>query len=103
MRRVDWEPASDDRSGVRRDKATPRSLPGMAWRYRQYAKEQTAEDQGRYQSAENEARLRRWGLWRRSAASAAVGRRDWEKRQAAIADGGVDSDSGMRLPVHYPS
>ena len=47
-------------------------VAGMAWWYREYAKEQTAEDQGRYESAENEARLRRWGLGR-SAASAAVG------------------------------
>jgi endonuclease YncB( thermonuclease family) len=38
-------------------------LAGMAWWYREYAKEQTPEDQGRYESAEDEARLRKWGLW----------------------------------------
>jgi endonuclease YncB( thermonuclease family) len=38
-------------------------LAGLAWWYRAYAKEQTAEDQGRYESAEQEARLRKWGLW----------------------------------------
>jgi endonuclease YncB( thermonuclease family) len=37
-------------------------LAGLAWWYRAYAKEQTADDQGRYESAEREARLRKWGL-----------------------------------------
>lgn len=36
---------------------------GMAWWYRRYADEQTSEDRGRYESAENEARLRKRGLW----------------------------------------
>ena len=35
---------------------------GMAWWYRAYAKEQSAEDRGRYESEENEARLRKRGL-----------------------------------------
>ena len=39
-------------------------LAGLAWWYRQYAKEQTPDDRGRYESAEQEARLRRIGLWR---------------------------------------
>ena len=38
-------------------------LMGLAWWYRQYAKEQSAEAQGRYESAEHEARLRKHGLW----------------------------------------
>lgn len=38
-------------------------LAGMAWWYRYYAKEQSPEDRGRYESAENEARKRQWGLW----------------------------------------
>ena len=38
-------------------------LAGMAWWYRYYAKEQSEEDQGRYESAEDEARLRKQGLW----------------------------------------
>jgi endonuclease YncB( thermonuclease family) len=37
-------------------------LAGMAWWYRYYAKEQSPEDRGRYESAEDEARKRRWGL-----------------------------------------
>ena len=36
---------------------------GLAWWYRAYAKEQSEEDQGRYESEENEARLRKRGLW----------------------------------------
>lgn len=38
-------------------------LAGMAWWYRYYANEQSEEDQGRYESAEDEARARKWGLW----------------------------------------
>ena len=38
-------------------------LAGMAWWYRYYAKEQSPEDQGRYESAEDEAKARGWGLW----------------------------------------
>ena len=36
---------------------------GLAWWYRAYAKEQSPEDRGRYESEENEARLRKRGLW----------------------------------------
>jgi len=38
-------------------------LAGMAWWYRYYAKEQSPEDQGRYESAEVEAKARKFGLW----------------------------------------
>lgn len=38
-------------------------LAGMAWWYRYYAKEQSPEDRGRYESAEEEARARKRGLW----------------------------------------
>lgn len=37
---------------------------GMAWWYRKYAKEQSPEDQGRYEFEEAEAKARRIGLWR---------------------------------------
>jgi len=36
---------------------------GLAWWYRAYAREQSPEDRGRYESAENEARLQKRGLW----------------------------------------
>ena len=38
-------------------------LAGMAWWYRSYAKEQSPQDRGRYESAEDEAKARKWGLW----------------------------------------
>jgi len=37
---------------------------GRAWWFRKYAAEQTPEDRRRYESAEQEARGRRLGLWR---------------------------------------
>ena len=37
---------------------------GMAWWYRHYAREQSAEDAGAYEFAEQEARARHTGLWR---------------------------------------
>jgi len=51
------------RCGKTLDVGLAQITDGMAWWYRRYADEQTAEDRGRYESAENEARLRRWGLW----------------------------------------
>ena len=36
---------------------------GMAWWYRHYQKDQPPEDRGRYESAEDEAKARRIGLW----------------------------------------
>ena len=35
----------------------------MAWWYSYYAKQQSAEDRGRYESAEDEANARDRGLW----------------------------------------
>jgi endonuclease YncB( thermonuclease family) len=37
---------------------------GLAWHYKQYAKEQPQEEQGQYAFAEEEARSKRVGLWR---------------------------------------
>jgi endonuclease YncB( thermonuclease family) len=36
---------------------------GLAWWYRKYAKEQSAEDRGAYEFSEQEARAKRVGLW----------------------------------------
>jgi endonuclease YncB( thermonuclease family) len=36
---------------------------GLAWHYRQYQNEQSAEERSRYALAEQEARARREGLW----------------------------------------
>jgi endonuclease YncB( thermonuclease family) len=38
-------------------------LAGMAWWYQDYARDQSAEDRGRYESAVSEARKRKLGLW----------------------------------------
>lgn len=51
-------------------------LAGMAWWYRYYAKEQPPEDRGRYESAEDEARARGWGLW---ADPGPINPYDWRK------------------------
>ena len=53
-------------------------LAGMAWWYRYYAKEQSPEDRGRYESAEDEAKARGWGLW---ADPAPINPYDWRKGQ----------------------
>ena len=37
---------------------------GRAWSFRRYADEQTPEDRARYESAEQEAREKKLGLWR---------------------------------------
>ena len=58
------EPSDCPRCGKTLDVGLAQITDGMAWWYRYYAKEQTPEDRGRYESAENEARLRKRGLWR---------------------------------------
>jgi endonuclease YncB( thermonuclease family) len=49
---------------------------GYAWWFRRYANEQSVEDRGRYESEENEARLRKRGLWQDAKAIP-----PWEWRQ----------------------
>jgi endonuclease YncB( thermonuclease family) len=39
------------------------STAGMGWWYRKYANEQSPEDQGRYEFAEQEAKAKKAGLW----------------------------------------
>jgi len=57
------QPANCPRCSLTLDANHAQILAGMAWWYRKYANDQTPEDRGRYESAEEEARLRRWGLW----------------------------------------
>lgn len=57
------QPADCPRCGMTLDTSHAQLLAGMAWWYRYYAKEQSPEDRGRYESAEDEARARRRGLW----------------------------------------
>jgi len=57
------QPADCPNCGKTLDANHAQLLAGMAWCYRYYAKEQSPEDQGRYESSEDEARARKWGLW----------------------------------------
>lgn len=61
------QPSDCPTCGKTLDAGHAQVISGLAWWYRAYAKEQSAEDQGRYESAEDEARLRKWGLWRDAA------------------------------------
>src|SRR6185436_13829857 len=59
-----WVQPSDCPScGKTLDVGHAQVIAGMAWWYREYANEQTPDDRGRDESAEDEARLRKWGLW----------------------------------------
>ena len=57
------QPADCPSCGKTLDANHAQLLAGMAWWYRYYAKTQPPEDRGRYESAEEEARARGWGLW----------------------------------------
>lgn len=50
---------------------------GMAWWYRAYSREQTAQERGQYEFAETEAKAKRVGLWRDAEPVA-----PWEWRKA---------------------
>jgi endonuclease YncB( thermonuclease family) len=52
---------------------------GRAWWFRQHADEQSPEDRGRYEFAEQEARARKAGLWRDGTA---VPPWEWRERRA---------------------
>jgi endonuclease YncB( thermonuclease family) len=58
-------------------------IAGMAWWFRKYIQEQTLEDRSRYESADNEARLRKRGLWSDPAPIPPWEwrRQEWEKRE----------------------
>lgn len=72
-----WVQPSDCAScGKTLDANHAQILAGMAWWYRYYAKEQSPEDRGRYESAEDEAKARTRGLWRDSNP---VNPYDWRK------------------------
>ena len=57
------QPSDCPNCGKTLDANQAQLLAGMAWWYRYYAKEQSPEDRGRYESAEDEAKARKWGLW----------------------------------------
>jgi endonuclease YncB( thermonuclease family) len=72
-----WVQPSDCAScGKTLDVGHAQIIGGMAWWYREYAKEQTPEDRGRYESAEVEAKARKFGLWGDTSSTA-----PWEWRK----------------------
>jgi endonuclease YncB( thermonuclease family) len=79
------QPGDCPNCGLTLDIGHAQVIAGLAWWYREYAREQTLEDRGRYESSENEARLRRWGLWSDPLPVPPWEwrRREWEKRQPA--------------------
>ena len=72
------QPADCSSCGKTLDANHAQLLAGMAWWYRYYAKQQSPEDRGRYESAEDEAKARGWGLW---AEASPVNPYDWRNRQ----------------------
>ena len=57
------QPLDCPRCGKTLDVGLAQISVGLAWWFRRYADDQAAEDRGRYQSEEEEARLRKRGLW----------------------------------------
>ena len=57
------QPADCPNCGKTLDVNLAQLTVGLAWWYRRYAKEQSAEDRGRYEFAEYEAKAKRVGLW----------------------------------------
>jgi endonuclease YncB( thermonuclease family) len=57
------QPLDCPRCGKTLDVGLAQISVGMAWWYRRYADEQSPEDRGRYASEEEDARLRKRGLW----------------------------------------
>ena len=95
MKDVDLDCIKTDRYGrsVCKVMVTPTSAPrgprtldaglamvmvGMAWWYRGYSREQTAQERGQYEFAETEAKAKRVGLWRDAEP---VPPWDWRKAQ----------------------
>jgi len=58
------QPPDCPRCGLTLDVSQAQLAAGMAWWYRKYAKEQSPEARARYEFEEDEARVRRVGLWR---------------------------------------
>ena len=61
--KVRVQPLYCPRCGKTLDVGLAQISVGLAWWFKRYADEQSAEDRGRYQSEEEETRLRKRGLW----------------------------------------
>jgi endonuclease YncB( thermonuclease family) len=77
------QPPDCPRCGPTLDAGQAQLAAGMAWWYRKYAGDQSAEDRGRYEFEENEARVRRVGLWQDPDP---VPPWDWRRRQSSPAN-----------------
>jgi endonuclease YncB( thermonuclease family) len=77
------QPSDCPRCGLTLDAGQAQLAAGMAWWYRQYAREQSAEDRARYEFEENEARVRRVGLWQDPEP---VPPWEWRRRQSSPAN-----------------
>lgn len=75
-------PASAPRGPKTLDAGLAMVTVGMAWWYRAYAREQSAEERGQYEFAETEAKAKRVGLWRDEEPVAPW---DWRKAQREAA------------------
>jgi endonuclease YncB( thermonuclease family) len=71
-------PASAPRGPKTLDAGLAMVTVGMAWWYRDYAREQTPQERGQYEFAEMEAKAKHVGLWRDAAPVA-----PWDWRKAA--------------------
>ncbi|MAT94157.1 MAG: nuclease [Halioglobus sp.] len=71
------EPSDCPDCGKTLDANLAQVTAGMAWWYRYYKDEQSPEYQGRYESAEDEAKARKWGLW---ADPNPINPYDWRKK-----------------------
>ena len=63
LRAAGLSPSDCPRCGPTLDAGLAQISAGLAWCYRYYASGQSAEDRERYESEEDEARLRKRGLW----------------------------------------
>lgn len=64
---------------------------GVAWWYRDYAKEQSPEDRRLYEQAEQQARMQRVGLWRDAEP---IPPWDWRHGAGVAANQSCQCDSG---------
>ena len=84
------QPLDCPRCGKTLDVGLAQISVGLAWWFRRYADEQSAEDRGRYESEEEEARLRKRGLW---VDDAPVPPWEWRKGDGRSPSGGREAAS----------
>lgn len=77
------QPASCPTCPMTLDAGHAQITVGLAWWYRKYAKEQSAEDRGAYEFSEREARAKRVGLW---SDPDQVPPWEWRRRQSSPAN-----------------